>query len=423
MFKSEFDQINVILIECAYHDELLKPTLILFEGISFIRNIKIFTTDNIYDRSGIQSKEISDKTNIFLYHLTDPYKKNIYNIDYIKYLLKKRSIFKRVLKEVYKNHCFKNINLIFILTISDSMISKSAIKIIKKIKSIGNNIMIIGIHNVHKWFDVTYDNLDKENLNKSKKDKYYINIFNKYIKNQRKHLIKLSDGFFTISDKLEIPSEKPKLCIPNKFMIPEILNKRKTLLNDKYFYEKCIIVIPGTVDEDRRDYFTIVKALEEFLIKNKKADIKIIFAGKLLSEGLKDRINKSLARNNILFFNRYLSAEEYKEYLLNSHFVLLNLRNVPPYGKYKISGPENDARSMGIPLLVPDRYEKKQEDINVIRYDKLINSIDIAYNYYQDRKKYINIALKAIENANKYEINVIRAKVIDTITKMIKNKN
>jgi hypothetical protein len=96
---------------------------------------------------------------------------------------------------------------------------------------------------------------------------------------------------------------------------------------------------------------------------------------------------------------------------------------VPPYGKYKSSGPENDARSMGIPLLVPDRYEKKQEDINVIRYDKLINSIDIAYNYYQDRKKYINIALKAIENANKYEINVIRAKVIDTITKMIKNKN
>jgi len=71
---------------------------------------------------------------------------------------------------------------------------------------------------------------------------------------------------------------------------------------------------------------------------------------------VRDLVNNSLIRSSITTFDRRVSEDEFEHWISKTDFIIAPVSEIPPYGKFKISGNPGDALSAGIPLIIPKRY-------------------------------------------------------------------
>lgn len=226
--------------------------------------------------------------------------------------------------------------------------------------------IIITVHNVNTFFNFTQN---KRNI-KSMAKKLLIN----YIKTRADKFIVLNEY---IKDYAKNFTEEDIEVIPFKLPI-----NNKNLINNKKLYKKNMIkiVIPGTVNDERRDIFNLLEIIEKIL--NKRKDLLFIFLGKLDKKNTKKIIQRKFIflkknfDNNIIWFENYVSQEKFNAYMIQSNIILAPLNkeirvyggSKELYGISKASGAEFDAYKYGKKLIIPYFYRIKNPRIKVIYY-------------------------------------------------------
>ena len=225
--------------------------------------------------------------------------------------------------------------------------------------------IIITVHNVNTFFNFTQN---KRNI-KSMAKKLLIN----YIKTRADKFIVLNEY---IKDYAKNFTEKDIEVIPFKLPI-----NNKNLINNEKLYKKNMIkiVIPGTVNDKRKDLINLLEIIEKIL--NKRKDLLFIFLGKLDKKNTKGTIQRKFNflkedfNNNIIWFENYVSQDQFNTYMIQSNVILAPLNKEiivyggkELYGISKASGAEFDAYKYGKKLIIPYFYKIANPSINVKYY-------------------------------------------------------
>ncbi|TXF75020.1 hypothetical protein [Chryseobacterium sp.] len=166
---------------------------------------------------------------------------------------------------------------------------------------------------------------------------------------------------------------------------PEVYHKAKNLLvldenlgNEKLkflplFFNKChpkkasetfTVVIPGTVSQQRRDYISVLKKIQNF-----QTDVQIIFLGKAAGKELEwlKNFEKVQPENiEVQYFTEKVPPSVFDKWMKSADVLWCPLQNDTSffsnpeiYGKTKMSGNIGDAIKYGKPALFPENYAGK----------------------------------------------------------------
>ena len=135
------------------------------------------------------------------------------------------------------------------------------------------------------------------------------------------------------------------------------INKKNISINFNDSYIN--IVIPGVVNEERRNYNSLFNALEKYR-NNTHLKFKVYLLGKISKEMIDKLINKGI--NDLLtYYTEFVSGDDMLNCIKNADAVafLLDSKlgdNFSYYNKNKVSGNTNLCLSFGTPCIVSDEY-------------------------------------------------------------------
>lgn len=172
------------------------------------------------------------------------------------------------------------------------------------------------------------------------------------------------------------------------------------------------IVVPGGVEQFRRDYVSFIQNLGKIKFPS---NLKIIFLGSLWKER-EQKICEALDglkinRNNIITFNHFVDYNIFHSYLSQSNLILplFKLDGTDWYNHKRISGAMPLGIAYKIPFLIPNTYVS-HKDINQYSlfyndYEELFNKIrslmDDEINTKEIAKRYEGINSEIGEEANR----------------------
>ena len=146
--------------------------------------------------------------------------------------------------------------------------------------------------------------------------------------------------------------------------------------------DECWIVVPGGIEQLRRDYVALINQLG---MSEPLKKIKFVFLGALWKER-EVEVAEALGqmkvnRDNIVTFDGFLDYDLFHSYLKQADFVLplYKMGDNDWYHDKRISGATPLGMSYRIPFLLPDSY-KQNIDLNryslfYSSYDELINKV------------------------------------------------
>lgn len=246
----------------------------------------------------------------------------------------------------------------------------------------------ISIHNINYWFFY-----DHKIFEKQYKD-FFINRNYSYFLNKKiEKYIVLTDY---LKKKIEPYINKKEICVlPFKKENKLILKKRFDFISREENIPTFII--PGNVDNKRKDYNLIIDAFEKV-----KSNYKLIFLGKTVDSKIIEKAKNNL-KEKIIFFEEYIDEKTFENYMINSHFILTYDNKKLPYGILKASGIEFDGKVYMMPVLInKDSIYSELEISEFIFYDKynlssFINDLIMDINLGKYKKKYFDELFKELE--------------------------
>ena len=332
----------------------------------------------------------------------------------VGYFLRRSNLVKRISKDVLDNIRFSKGDLI-IFTTAVGYTLRALQRISRHAKSKGSKVAIT-IHSLEFFFPESIDYNDWQEIKNYRMDEYSsilkkflgekiskfiaLRVFSSRQRLSRK-LLKYTDGIILPAYHIKTPATtKPVLKITTRIPEERILDERLEIIK-KPDFEKLTpkIVVPGVVVESRKDYESILNAAEKLCSE----DFELIFLGKMISKSVAERIDSvDCLKKKITTFPDFVSEDEFMETLLNSHFVLVSMKHVPPYGKYKTTGSIGDALYAGVPIItshdefvIPGFSHKFGESV----YDNIKTAVDIV-----KTGKYHFFAENAIEYSKKFTL-------------------
>ncbi|MCD6448184.1 MAG: hypothetical protein J7L58_03965 [Thermoplasmata archaeon] len=110
--------------------------------------------------------------------------------------------------------------------------------------------------------------------------------------------------------------------IPN-FVIPSRLALSNNFLLKKE-NDRIQFVIPGDVLQIKRDYISILSAFLNIFSKNPfyKNKVRIVLLGRMRDKKVKEFITKSELKEVVVYYNEFVSEEEYNYQMAKSHFAI-----------------------------------------------------------------------------------------------------
>ena len=267
---------------------------------------------------------------------------------------------------------------------------------------------LLSIHNVNKW--LKRDGIIKKNFVKEK----VIDLIMKNI-----------SGLIVISLSLRDYIYENKLYDKKVYYVP-FSDTRYIEKNDDFKSKKEItFTIPGTVNTERRDYISFLKATLLLIEKNgNDQNIRLVLLGKKVKTGreeneLIDKINK-IKENTVKFWENYIDTKTFENEILNSNYLIGNINiNYEENLIKEIYGQSKETGALFLMLkyrtltLFPKEYKSNAlYDCFMIKYE---NSPDGIYN-----------TMKEII-ANKFEIENQKSnfqkhdKIVDTEIELLNN--
>lgn len=127
------------------------------------------------------------------------------------------------------------------------------------------------------------------------------------------------------------------------------------------------IVIPGNVENHRRDNIFLIEQIEKIKPGN---NVRFIFLGRCNTNTIDgrlflDAVNQSNYRNNIIFYHDFVADELFDEMMRNANLLLPlihpDMHNFDNYLKYQISGTFNLSYAYRIPMLIEESFAIYEE--------------------------------------------------------------
>ena len=338
------------ILELHYHEEYIETLIKLFDA----DDVTIFTTRRIYDKIDDKIKEQASK-----------------------YVFKQDGESK---KDFLKSIDTSSFDYFFVNTIQPSMIDvPSYVNFVPKCTS------ILTLHNLEAWKSKSMH--IRPNLLHSL-DSFAATLFldrildnYDYIAVPNKGLIQTAKDYF----------DKPVLFIPY------------ALANETFdISAEPLFVIPGSVDERRRDYITIFDTFK--IICQDYPDVRLMLLGRSDTEEVKKMFlgsspteeDKNIFRNNVVTYSSYVKKDTYNTFLKKASFIICP--SVPTthtvntaletYGKTK-SPNVHEGIKFGKPLILPD-YIPKQTPAS-ITYSTSCSLFSELQHYLDAPKKMIEL--------------------------------
>lgn len=253
---------------------------------------------------------------------------------------------------------------------NENIYRSSSTEILHQLSIVDYDLLILGT--VHRNFNIylkiaeTYKTaVICHNLNFCNIPKWTLfqNIFKKDFKYRLKLLLK--EGLLSAPIVFEKASHLFVLdegLLQNKFkFLPLFYSK---LLQVKHKKSEKIIVIPGNVSQERRDYSKILKIISELKTNSK---LQFVFLGK--AKGIELNLIKvfqsKLPENiSLKYFTEKVSQEEFDENMIASNVLWCPIQKnteflsqTEIYGKTKMSGNIGDAIKYGKAAIFPKHYK------------------------------------------------------------------
>jgi hypothetical protein len=271
---------------------------------------------------------------------------------------------------------FESFNEVVFLSITFTWKIIYILYIIKKI----NTPYSIVVHNINSWLQ--FGKLNLKNILR-----YFVK---KYIINNPKHLIVLNKNLKkTLSEKVS----KQILVIPFKMPVTTV---------SKIQNEKPVIVIPGTVDQTKRDYKNILKLFNKI-----NFNYSLVLLGKIKDPAILGLLKEN---RNIIWFEKYISQDIFDQYMKSCNLLLAptikeytwGSSSTEVYGITKASGAEFDCLKYKKQLLINDFYridDYLKEHKMVIQFSG-INGLEKELNHFFENQNQIEDTNKIVESFN-----------------------
>jgi len=387
---------NIGILEYHYH------TKYLFTKAKIVKtkdtNVTIFTTKNLYNKLKVYIKNISD-----------------YDI----VLKDEKESISSFLKKV-KNICNERIDLLFVNTIQETLLDLPHFLNFKP-----SCKMVLTIHSVNSWFKKTPE------INYKKIVKSIDTTINSYL---TKKILKNFNAINVIYPPIkknilkEYHFKKPIYTLPFGFYNKELASKQT-----KRRYNEILFVIPGQIEEHRRDYDFVLRVFKKIFEKNKEK-IRLILLGFASGRYGTQIINKCIKMQEkgykINFYEKYVPEEEFNIIMKNADFLILPIKiqtyglgaRKEYYGKTKGSAAVFEAIQYAKPLIVPDEFEiTKDMSKSILRYknqNDFENKISKLINDVEEIKKYKK---NALINSEKFSIDSLQKYFTEEILNKIDN--
>ena len=173
-------------------------------------------------------------------------------------------------------------------------------------------------------------------------------------------------GHFVFGELVLTPSSsKARLVFSSKPVDLDVVSfRRKRIFEIGHNKDKLVFTVTGRVDLHRRDYTSVLRSFEQI----DASKFQLVFLGEFADEKVRELVSNSSIRNSITTFDRRISEEEFEHWISKTDFVIAPVSEIPPYGKFKISGNPGDALSAGIPLIIPKRYYENNTSPGTLSY-------------------------------------------------------
>jgi hypothetical protein len=197
--------------------------------------------------------------------------------------------------------------------------------------------------------------------------------------------------------------------------------------------EKIQFVIPGQIEEHRRDYITIIDAFEQILNDfNDEIDLYLLgYPVGNYGKNILKRCNLLKEKGyNIFTFDKFVPEEKYNEIILNSDFIISPIKIKTGswglleeiYGVTKASATVFEAIQYSKPLVVPYDFKIVDElESSTIKYMNSQDLIQKIIEFINDRKKLNQINQLALNNSKKFSLEILQRYFTNEILNKIDN--
>lgn len=261
-----------------------------------------------------------------------------------------------------------------------------------------NVFSIITIHDVKTWLSNSINII--EIIKKPTSVVFFLS---------RKIIFSKFNALAVLEPQFKIWIEEKTRIKKRVYVLPFSLCEFCSIEQSKIQFNKINIVIPGTITNSRRDYISLVSAIENYSFNS----LNFFFAGKVVdSTGLEifSKLKLTSLINKIYLYDDFISESTFKEILINSHFILVNINRFfktdgfqEEYGLTKSTGGIWNCIRFSKPGLIPNWMSTPQiNESSLIRYDAT-NLLDILIKIDKmSLNEYNNLLIKARHNSSKY---------------------
>ncbi|MBC7826239.1 MAG: hypothetical protein H7122_00730 [Chitinophagaceae bacterium] len=300
---------------------------------------------------------------------------------------------------LYKISKKSKLDILYINTISDNHILYAiTIALLRKAK------IIVTLHDINSHFDF------EPGLS--------IRKWIRYI--GKRSLIKAVNDFNVVSStmvtylKNKLPSYKKVHCVPGSIFEQ---SKRPASLNN--ISGSIHIVIPGTIDQRRRNYELVFDLLDE--INQKKIDISIVLLGGINEYGkdILDKCKQYISKTGVLKFFQTDIVDQpvFDNEMDEAHFILIpsvidtvisdGIRET--YGLSISSGTIFDVIKHAKPFIIPEQLAIPDNlESSCFKYSAQKDIIPFLESFLANPEKYSKWKRSALQNSQEYTIENIR---------------
>ncbi|MGA9211410.1 hypothetical protein [Kaistella sp.] len=288
-------------------------------------------------------------------------------------------------------------------------------ELLNQLKNQNYDLIIIGT--VHRYFNL-FNEISRKfntsvivhNLNFIKISRFQLfkNIFKKDFKYRLKLWLKedllSAPEVFENAKNLLVLDEN--LVQDKMKFLPIFFNE----FNEKQSSEIFTIVVPGTVSQERRDYFHVLKSIKTF---KKETRFQFVFLGKAKGKELVwlTDFEKSKPENiSLKYFTEKVSQDIFDDWMKKAHVLWCPIQteteffnNKEIYGKTKMSGNIGDTIKYGKIVIFPENYPNSQAFIILEKSnieEQLLNcekSINYDFQKKFNKEKILNELEKTLE--------------------------
>jgi len=381
---------HIGLLELHYHAKYLYTMVKICKTRQ--TKVTIFTTEDIYSKLITYLKNISE---------------------YDVYLKKENESINSFLKKV-KKICNEKIDLLFINTIQKSILDlPHYFGFNPKCK------MILTIHTANAWF-YKKPAFDFKRIFRTV-DTNLSTIIGRFFILPKFNAINVV--YYPIKDFILKNTDYKK----SVFTLPFYFFDDNIQISDNEKNSKVLFVIPGQIEEHRRDYDLVLNSFKNIFEKFDKEIVLYLLGypvgmyGKNIMKKCRKLENKGY---NIKYFDSYVPEKLYDEIMKSVDFIILPIRiksgsfGVIPefYGTTKGSAPVFEGIQYGKPMVVPEDFNMYKElKSSTFHYTDSKDLEKIIVEIIQDKNKLEKIKNDAYKNSKQFSISVLQEYFINEI--------